>query len=53
MIVGGEVGGGNWVSSIKEVTRYNEHWVLHMTENLLKTTSETNGVLQVGKLNLN
>lgn len=45
MIAGGEVEGGNWMSGIKEATRYNEHWVLHTTDNLLKTTSETNDVL--------
>ena len=37
----------------KEGTCYDDHWVLYATDELLKSTSETNDVLYVGKLNLN
>ena len=40
-----ERGGDDWGRGIKEVTPCNERWVLHTTDTLLKTTSETNDEL--------
>ena len=45
MGVAGEAEGGggvNWVMGIKERTWCTEHWVLHVTDELLNSTSETN-----------
>ena len=45
----GRMGGWhNWVLGIKEVTLYDEHWVLYTTNKLLNTTCETNDVLYIG-----
>ena len=50
--LGGQEDGDNWVTGIKEGIGCDEHWVLYATNELLKTSSETNDVLHVGKLNL-
>ena len=39
---------GHWVTGRKGGTRWDEHRVLQATDELLKTTSETNDVLHVG-----
>ena len=41
-------GWGNWVMGIKGGMWCDEHWALHATDELSKSTSETNDVLYVG-----
>ena len=41
-------GWGNRVMGIKEGTCDDDHWVLHVTNELLNATSKTNDVLHVG-----
>ena len=41
-------GWGVWVTGMNEGPWCDEHWVLHVTDKLLNSTSETNDVLYVG-----
>ena len=47
-----EVGGGwaSWVMGIKEDTCDDEHWMLHVSDELLNSTPETNIALYVNYL---
>ena len=40
-------GWAKWVMSIKEGTRYDEHWVLYVSDESLNPTPETNITLYV------
>ena len=44
---GGGWGWARWVMGITEDTSYDEHWVLHVSEESLNSTPETNIILYV------